>query len=105
MSTERRRYARTPLDRPLKLICSATGKLVAARTRNVSAGGLLLETEHPVPLAAGNHLKVGVAWPGQAAVLGQRQLAGATVVRSMALGAYQQIAVRFDEIRDMAASA
>jgi hypothetical protein len=101
---ERRRDARLALQRPVKIQCAQTGRYLAGRTRDLSAGGALLEVDHPSLLVAGQRLRVGVGWTSQQMLLRQDDLAQATVVRSLALGATQTVAVCFDQRQQLAAA-
>ena len=100
--TERRRDARIPLSRPVKLRCIETGRYLAGQTDNLSASGALLEINHPSLLVPGQRIQVGIAWGRGQAVIDSGSLAEATVVRSLGLGNVQRIAVQFSHRQEMA---
>jgi hypothetical protein len=99
---ERRRDARIPIDRPVKLQCCVTGRYLRGRTDNLSSSGALLEIEHPSLLVPGQRLRVGIAWNRGQVVLEQDDLAEATVVRSLGHGESQRVAVRFTQRQTLA---
>jgi hypothetical protein len=99
---ERRRDARLAMARPVKLQCMQTGRYLAAQTQNLSSGGALLEIDQPSLLVAGQRLRVGVAWTSRQTVLHRDELAEATVVRSLAIGPRQSVAVCFDHRQELA---
>jgi hypothetical protein len=103
--SERRRDARLPLDRPVKVQCLHTGRYLAGHTRNLSAGGALLEIEHPSLMIPGQRVKIGVAQTKQDVILQADQMAEATVVRSMGHRGRQTVAIMFDQRQELAASA
>jgi nitrous oxidase accessory protein NosD len=103
--TDRRREGRFALDRPVKVQCLETGRYLAGRTINVSPGGALVEVAHPSLLVPGQRVKLGVSWVRQQAVLAARDMAEATVVRSLGLGPRQSVAVCFDQRQELAATA
>jgi hypothetical protein len=102
---ERRREARMPLARPMKLRCVETGRYLAGQTSNLSASGALLEVRHPSLLVPGQRLQIGIAWGRGLAVIDSDQLAEATVVRSLALGSAQRVAVQFSHRQELALTA
>lgn len=96
LTKDRRQGRRLPIARPAKLRCLQSGKYMVGRTQNVSTSGALLEVDRPSLLISGQRLAVGIAWrPGQALLHGN-QLIQATVVRCLALGLTQHVAVKFD---------
>ena len=99
---ERRRDARIPLSKPVKVQCAHTGRYLRGRTDNLSASGALLEIEHPSLLVPGQRLKVGIAWNRSQTVLEQGGLAEAVVVRSLGHGESQRVAVRFAQRQTLA---
>ena len=102
---ERRHDARLPLTRPAKVQCLTTGRYLAGRTRNLSAGGALLEIDHPSLLVPGQRLRVGVARTKQDVVLAAEEMTPATVVRSAGLRGTQTVAVQFDRRQQLALTA
>lgn len=102
---ERRRDARTELDRPVKVQCQHTGKYMTGYTRNLSPSGALVQIDHPSLMVPGQRIKVGVAHTRQNVILKQQEMSPATVVRSMGLGGTQTVALQFDRKQELAASA
>lgn len=103
--TERRRDARFPVARPVKLQCINTGRYVAGRTSNVSSSGALLELATPSLLVPGQRLKMGVAWTRGQTIIPAERMTECTVVRSMGLGGVQHVALVFDQPQQLAATA
>jgi hypothetical protein len=103
--SERRRDARLPLDRPVKVQCLHTGRYLGGHTQNLSAGGALVEIEHPSLLIPGQRVKIGIAQTKQDVVLAKDDMAEATVVRSMGHRGRQTVAIMFDRRQELAASA
>jgi len=101
---ERRRDARLPLDRPVKVQCLHTGRYLAGHTFNLSASGALVEIEHPSLMIPGQRIKVGVAQTKQNVILQSEEMADATVVRSMGHRGRQTVAVMFDHRQELAAT-
>ena len=64
-----------------------------------------MEIYHPSKLVRGQRMEVGIAWQPNTAVLESDQLVTATVVRSLAIGALQYVALRYDQPEELAASA
>jgi type IV pilus assembly protein PilZ len=60
---ELRRYQRAPLDCVVEFVPKGGKELVAGRAKDISVGGMFVETE--VPLAFGVELVVHVTLPGQ----------------------------------------
>jgi hypothetical protein len=103
--SDRRRDARMPITRPIKLQCAETGRYMAGRTSNLSAGGALLEVDHPSLLVAGQRLRLGIAWQDSQAVLASDTLAEAIVIRSLGSGTSQSVAIQFARRQALAVSA
>lgn len=103
--SERRKDARIPLARPVKLRCVDTGRYLAGQTDNLSASGALLEVNHPSLLVPGQRLQVGIAWGRGQTVIDSGSLAEAIVVRSFGLGTTQRVAVHFSHRQEMALTA
>ena len=103
MNSERRREARREVSQPVKVQCLETGRYLTGRTRNLSAGGALLEVLHPSLLVPGQRLRVGVARNDRQALLTSSEMAEATVVRSLGLGGTQSVAVSFAHPQELAA--
>ena len=92
---ERRRDPRVQVLRPVKTRCAESGKFYAGRMRNVSAGGALLEIDHPSLMVPGQPIRLGVAWADRQVVLDAGDMIDATVVRSLGRGPTQHVAVQF----------
>lgn len=105
LGKDRRREARLPIERPVKLQCQVTGKYVAGRTSNLSDGGMLIVIDNPSLLVPGQRIKIGVQQTRQDVVLKAGQMTPATVVRSMGIGGRQTVAVQFDQRQRLSRSA
>lgn len=93
---ERRLYARQNVIRPCTVFRRRTQRFVAARTRDISAGGALVEVDSARPLVEGETIDVGVAWTASP-VIAESSLVEAKVVRVIEqLPGRQTVAVRFD---------
>lgn len=104
-TTERRLHARQNVTRPCTLFRRRTQRFVAARTRDVSAGGALLEIEAARPLVEGETLDVGIAWTSSP-LLSESCLVEAKIVRVVQRDdTHQLVAVRFDRADILAAVA
>ena len=102
---ERRRHARMPIERPVKIQCAITGRFLGGRTQNLSTGGALLYIDNASMLVPGQRVKVGVAWTPHDAVLKADKLPTATVIRSLGFGPEQTVAIQFDQPQQLAESA
>ena len=102
---ERRRVARFPVSRPVKLRCSDSGRYVAGVTNNISSSGALLEVQHPSLLVAGQRMQMGIAWTKGQAVIPTEKMTDCTVVRSVGIGGVQRVALMFDHPQQLAATA
>ncbi len=78
---ERRAYERVSLDHPCKLYLPSVGKYVSGSTRNLSAGGVLLQLDLPAGISAGDRLYVGIALERSQVVLVAGEMFKAEVVR------------------------
>jgi hypothetical protein len=101
-SQDRRRDARLPLDRPVKVQCLHTGRYLAGHTCNLSSSGALVEIDHPSLLIPGQRIKVGVSQTKQDVILRAEEMTEATVVRSMGHRGTQRVAVMFDQRQELA---
>lgn len=81
VSSDRRRFTRIPLCRPVKWQDARGGRYHSARSRDVSAGGMLLEMAAPVALRPGQALRVTVPGRAAPAVIHDAALTDARVVR------------------------
>jgi hypothetical protein len=94
---ERRHDARLVAARPVRVECPQTGRRFSGRTRDVSAGGALLEVDHPCLLVPGQPLRLGIAWTARQTVLRREDLLEAVVVRSLGNGPKQTVAISFSQ--------
>ena len=62
---ELRRYQRAPIDVPVEFAAKGSTERVAGRAKDISLGGMFVET--PAPLPFGAELVVHVTLPGQKA--------------------------------------
>lgn len=100
---ERRRYPRRKIDRACKVYCPATRRYIAARTCDVSDGGVLLIMESSQPMAVGDRVEVVIAWDW-APVLPATAMLPARIIRSAPVDVGRTaIAVAFEEAAMMAA--
>lgn len=100
-SPERRRFARRAVAMPCKVFRPLTRRYIAARTRDASRGGALLEMDAACPLSLGEGISVGIAWTNRP-VLAEESLVEGTVVRIDEIGADRRaIAVRFNEATEL----
>ena len=101
---ERRRDARYPFARPVKIRCDRTGKFFSGQTVNMSAGGALIHVNHPSLLVPGQRVSVGVAWTrSQEGLIASHQLLNAIVVRSLGHCGEQTVALQFAQRQQTAA--
>ncbi len=80
---ERRVFPRFDISRPCKVYHPASGRFIAGRTRNLSAGGALVEIDTPRDFTPGDTLELAIAWTRRA-VLPADALVEAKVVRTVA---------------------
>lgn len=102
---ERRLHARQTVARPCTLFRRRTQRFVAARTRDISHGGALIEIESARPLVEGETIELGVAWTSSP-IIAETTLIEAKVVRVIdEEPGRQTVAVRFDHADILAAVA
>lgn len=95
MSTDRRRFAREPVERPCKVLHCASLRFAPGRTANLSEGGALLRVVSARPYDPGDSIEVAIGSP-TSAVLSSRDLIPARVVRAEPeAGSLQALAVEF----------
>ena len=80
---DRRVFPRFDMSRPCKVFHPASGRVLAGRTRNLSAGGALVELDTPRDFVPGDRLELAIAWTRRA-VLPADALVEAKVVRTIA---------------------
>jgi|GEM_PF-2681074 len=79
---DRRKHTRHPLTRPAKLFCPGSGRFLAGRTRNISAGGVLVEIDAPDSITSGDAIKLTIAF-GDRFIVPMSELVGGSVVRAI----------------------
>lgn len=100
---ERRCHPRLPTVRPVKLRSDATGlRYLPGRTRNLSAGGALIELDRAAPFQAGQHVHLALAQHPSQPIFYAQDLLDAVVVRSLRHGSTCHLAVRFVQPQPMA---
>lgn len=77
---DRRRYPRTEIDNPAKIFHRGSWRYIAARTRDISDGGVLLELPADKPVAVGDMVDVAIGRAG-VGVLKSDEFVWARVVR------------------------
>ncbi len=102
---ERRQGARLNVARPVKVQCPNTGKYFSGRTGNISRCGVLLRMDGPGLWSVGQRVRVGVAWTEQTALLAAAAMSDGTVVRLSAMDQPHQMAVEFNAVQQLAATA
>jgi hypothetical protein len=78
--SERRQHARAVIDQPAKVFHRGSWRYIAARTRDLSDGGVLLELPADRPLAVGDMVDVAIGRSG-VGVLKSDEFVWARVVR------------------------
>lgn len=76
----RRKFERVPMDNPAKVFHRGSWRYIAARTRDISDGGLLLELPADKPVAIGDMVDVAIGRVG-VGVLRSDEFVWAKVVR------------------------
>lgn len=79
-ANDRRRHIRHKVEAPCKIIEAKTGRAIPGATRDVSLSGLLVALRTPIELQAGDTVRIGVAWRGQA-VIDESSMSEARVTR------------------------
>lgn len=92
---DRRRHHRFETTREGKVFRRATQRFEPARTRDLSAGGAMLEVECERPFAVGEIIDLGIA-PPQRTIMREDSLLHGIVMRTRTLGpSRQSVAVRY----------
>ena len=102
---DRRRDRRLPLERRMKLMCPLTGRYYAGRTRDYSAGGVLLALDGTWRLGPGQQVRVGIDWTGREGLIKSDTMPVASVVRAASLDGREHLAVAFEQRQEQAAAA
>ena len=79
---DRRKHPRHPLERPAKLFCPQTGKFIAGRTRNISAGGVLVEIDASESIRSGDEIRMTIAF-GDRFIVPMSELVPGAIVRTI----------------------
>jgi PilZ domain len=80
---DRRQHTRHPLTRPAKLFCPDSGRFLSGQTRNISAGGVLVEVEAPDSLCSGDDIQLTIAF-GDRFIVPMSELVAGSVIRTIA---------------------
>jgi len=83
------------MDRPVKLRLPGGGRYWSGRSRNLSAGGALIDVDHPARLQVGEVVQVAIPHHDREAVISSDRLFEARVVRNLGHGGVQQLALCF----------
>lgn len=102
---ERRVAARQAVTRPCTLFRRRTQRFVGARTRDISAGGALIEVHSPRPLVEGETIDVGVAWTASPVLTGSSLIEAKIVRVTDEEPGRQLVAVQFERANALAAVA
>jgi hypothetical protein len=103
---DRRKHTRHPLERPAKLFCPKSGRFLAGRTRNISAGGVLVEVDVTESIGAGDAILLTIAF-GDRFIVPMTELVPGSIVRTSAADGSVSIglAIAYDNSTEMALSA
>lgn len=104
-TTERRRYARRPVERPCKIFHCPSRRYLSARTCDLSSGGALIHLEDGRPIAPGEEVLMVVDWTGRTIVPADRMVHGTVVRVAGAIGRHQTIGLQFAQATELAAVA
>lgn len=103
--SDRRFNQRQPIARPCKIFHGPSRRYAPARTRNISAGGALLEVDMARQLMPGEEVEMVVAWK-PVGVLSAGQMVRARVVRaSTGDSGRQMVALEFSDAGHLAIAA
>lgn len=80
---ERRSHPRLHVQRPAKIFDPGSGKYHIGSTRDLSAGGMLIELSQGISARPGDSIMIGVAQTRRQPILRQSEMLRATVVRAM----------------------
>lgn len=93
---DRRQYQRVAADVECKVLYPAAARYLAARTRDVSSGGVALTIVTHRPLKIGDAVRVAVDWSHQGLLDADGMIRGRVVRADPMLERIQRIAVVFD---------
>lgn len=94
---ERRQHERLEIKRPCKLLHARTLRYMAAKTRDLSPGGAMLELSHHRPMAIGDHIDLLVDWDETGIVNTQTMLAATVVRLGVPEGLRQRVGIAFTQ--------
>ncbi len=101
LNTERRRFERSPIQRPAKIHHYGTNHYLPACTHDLSSGGILLEIDSPRPLSPGDCIDVLIGWNDRA-FLHEDDRIPARITRVLRSSSPRQIvAAQFDQVIPM----
>ena len=103
---DRRQHTRHPLDRPAKLFCPGSGRFLSGRTRNISAGGVLVEVDASESVASGDEIQLTIAF-GDRFIVPMSELVPGSIVRAGPAddAAGIRLAIAYDNASEAALSA
>ena len=78
---DRRKHQRHSIERPAKLFCPKSGRFLAGRTRNISAGGVLVEVDACETVESGDSVLMTVAF-GDRFIVPMSELVPCSVIRT-----------------------
>ncbi|QDU34030.1 PilZ domain protein [Poriferisphaera corsica] len=102
---ERRKDLRIRIARSVKIYNHLTGKYLAGKTLDVSAGGAMIVFGQHAKLHPGQRIQVGIARDARQALLAAEDMLDATVIRSLSQSLGVRVAIEFDERRSMSKAA
>jgi hypothetical protein len=81
--TDRRAHPRVRIARPGKLLDPRSGKYISCSTRDLSAGGVLIEIDQPIEIAPGEQMFLGIAQKRRQMFIRTEEMLRMTVVRAL----------------------
>lgn len=94
-NTERRREPRLAMNCAVKLFDPAARRYAAGITRNVSAGGALIELQRPISIPTGEAVGVVIDYTNRVGAVNQGDFSAATIARREFGAGQRLVAVRF----------
>ncbi len=100
---DRRQHTRRPTEHSAKLFCPKSGRFLSGRTRNISAGGILVEIGAPGWLSAGDAVQLTIAF-GDRFIVPMSDLVAGTIIRTRQTDnpEIQTLAIAYDNCADSA---
>ena len=94
---DRRKHRREPLERPCKIYDPRSMKYIAATTRDVSSGGMLIDVPRLLEIKPGERLFIGVAMTRRQGFIQAKEMIDAVVLRAAAtVDDHTTLAVSFE---------